>query len=84
MAFTPTEEAGLRIIFNSFIAAGYNSAEQVEGMLHRLRLEQELRALESQRTNMQASEDVQNQAFSEAMISNQAEITAKQAEIDAL
>jgi hypothetical protein len=84
MAFTPTEEAGLKIIFNSFVAAGYSNQVQVEGMLRRLKLEQELRTLQSQATLMAATEDAQNQTYVQAWTLKQAEIQTKQAEIDAL
>ncbi len=84
MAFTPTEEAGLRIIFNSFVAAGYTAQEQVTAMLARLKLEQELRALQSQATNMLTTETAQNSAYAAEWVAMQALIAQKQAEIDAL
>ncbi len=84
MAFTPAEEAGLRAILGAFIAAGYTTQEQATAMLARLKLEQELRALQSQATNMAATEDAQNQAYVQAFEAMLAQIAAKQAEIDAL
>ena len=41
--------------FNSFVAANYTTPQQVTTMLTRLKLEQELRALESQETNLRAA-----------------------------
>lgn len=52
--------------------------------LRRSKLVTELLALESEQRNLQAAEDEQNQAFSDAAVVKQAELTAKQAEIDAL
>ncbi len=84
MALTPTEEAGLRVIFNSFVAAGYTQPAQVTAMLTKLKLEQELRALQSQATNLRADFAGDTAAFNDALTALQAAQAAKQAEIDAL
>ncbi|MCB0245750.1 MAG: hypothetical protein KDI12_20220 [Anaerolineae bacterium] len=84
MAFTPTEEAGLRVIFNSFVAANYTTPQQVTAMLTRLKLEQELRALESQENNLRAAYAGDTAEFNDALTALNAAQAAKQAEIDAL
>jgi hypothetical protein len=84
MAFQQWEENYLRAIMNSFTAAGYESVEEITAMLTRNKLEQELRTLQSQATIMAATEDVQNQVYVQSWAAKQAEIQAKQQEIDAL
>lgn len=52
--------------------------------LERSKLVTELRTLESEQRNLQVDEDTQNQAYNETAVAKQAEISAKQEEIDAL
>ena len=84
MAFQTWEENYLRAIMNSFTAAGYESEEQITAMLARLKLEQDLRALESELRNLQAAEVVEQAAYEASLAANATARAAKQAEIDAL
>ena len=84
MAFTPQEEAVLRIMLNSSLAAGFQDESTYTAFLTRGRLEQELAELESEERNLRAGFAMDTGEFNDALAANQAAQAAKQDEIDAL
>ena len=78
------EPAVISLVVDKIVAAFNGDVDLFESWLVRSRLVTELEALESERRNLQAAEDAQNETFGEEMVAAQAAITAKQAEIDAL
>jgi hypothetical protein len=84
MAFTPTEEAGLKAILTAFTAGGFTTQAQLTAAMTRLKLEQDLRKLESQETNLRNQFSAGTSTYNDALVAVQAAQAAKQAEIDAL
>jgi len=84
MAPTPTQEAGLIAIFNAFVTAGYATQAELTSTFQQLRLEQQLRALQSQAANLRTQYAVDTSEYNDALAASQAAQAAKQSEIDAL
>jgi hypothetical protein len=84
MAFTSTEEAGLKAILTAFATGGFTTQAQLTYAMTRLKLEQDLRKLESQETNLRNQYEAGTSTFNDALVAVQAAQAAKQAEIDAL
>ena len=76
-------EAEIQFAVNAILDAGFD-AETWPAFVVRSKLITELRELESEQRNMQASEDAQNTVYLANAETKQAEIVAKQSEIDAL
>ena len=76
-------EAEIQFVVDAIIDAGF-TAETWPVFVERAKLETELSALMSDRTNMQAEEAAQNEAFMAELVALNDLIAAKQAEIDAL
>lgn len=76
-------EAEIQFAIDAIIAAGF-TAMTWPLFVERSKLITELEALESEQRNMQAVEDTQNSAYIDEYQVKQAEVVAKQAEIDAL
>jgi hypothetical protein len=84
MALTPTQEAVAIAVGNAFVAAGFTSEALATAMLKRLKLEQDKRKLESQQSNLRATYAVDTTQFNDALVALQAQMAAKQVEIDKL
>ena len=78
------DQAAINAVVDIIVGEFSGNAELFQAFLHRARLQTELAQLESAARTMQATEDVQNAEFREAMSENVAAQTAKRAEIDAL
>ena len=84
MALTSTQEAVAIAVGNAFVAAGFTTEALATSMLKRLKLEQDLRKLQSVETNLRATFAGSTSQFNDALVVNQAAQAVKQAEIDAL
>ena len=76
-------EQEIQFVVDAIISAGFD-AQTWPAFVARSKLITELRELESEQRNMQAVENTQNAAYNEALVTKQADVTAKQVEIDAL
>ena len=84
MALTPTQEAVAIAVGNSFVAAGFTTEQAATAALRRLKLTQDLIALQSAETNLRVEYAGDTTAFNDALVANQALQNAKQQEIDQL
>ena len=78
----PSEQE-IAFVVQAIVDAGF-TAETWPAFVVRSKLVTELRELESEQRNMGAAEDTQNAEYLAAAEAKQAELTAKEAEIDAL
>ena len=84
MALTTQQEAVAIAIGNAFIAAGFTTEAAATAMLKRLKLEQDLRKLQSVETGLRNQYAAGTTTYNDALAANQALQNAKQQEIDAL
>lgn len=84
MALTPTQESVAIAIGNAFIAAGFTTEAAATAMLKRLKLEQDLRKLQTAETGLRNQYGTATTQYSDALAANQALQNAKVDEINAL